>query len=635
MNFLSKLLHIILLTLSCIYSANTAFAFSSDSDSCQSKSIYESLKGLNGSYRNQEGKLVKIDLANKTIDFDLKRTDILKCGAFGETLRFSLKSQVKSEPSYDFTLYLDKYRNLNPESIPNFYRDALKVPPKYPLGYKIKQDGLYRLNTEGVAIPVTQGVDIGEEGKLNHFAQLDSVPNSTNYSVLDVKHDQNFSVEGIRLECNTGECRNKFNASREELGILDRQEKWSELARLIATLNTRNTLAYYYLAKSALKLGHYDASMVYMGDSEGVGMDKSCIRPPKSCSDLDIESEFSEFSRIVFNEKSTGNSSAALKNSNKADVVIKADSSQPTSNLTSELNKDKNNDESVSSPVETIVNWDLKKENISNFDKEFSKLVTNRKLKKDKYESSDEYKSRLNGLGINNELKLFINLKDHPTKYNPDTQIFNYSQYTTLRLLYEDDYFDHSMSSDEIYNQYKENAIFELLRSSSKVGSYVGSNAFGAKRTVRKFKDVERAVAFPSNAEFVNSNSEAYSFDGKPNKSFSFIKGTIYKSGDKASGGNVGSLMLNIRISKALMKKIEGELGLVYVGNLRMPFYLQSSNLITPEISSPVEINTTYRALYINPTEMLVVLPKSNEILIRFKADSYQVNPKYTEEVSL
>lgn len=320
-------------------------------------------------------------------------------------------------------------------------------------------------------------------------------------------------------------------------------------------------------------------------------------------------------------------------NLGQKDITI--DSSQPTPNLTSDSNYNKKNGESVSSHVESTSNWDLKKENISNFDKEFSKLSANLKLKKDKYESSDEYKTRLDGLGINNQLKLFLNLKDQNTKYDPDTQIFNYSPFSSSNLFYENDYFDHSEVSDGIFNEYKQNAIFELSQSSSKVGSYVGSNAFGAKRTVRKFKDIQRAVAFPSNAEFVNSNSEEYSFNRKPNKSFAFIKSKIYKIGDKASGGNVGSLMLNIRISKTLMKKIGGELGLVYVGNLRMPFYLQSSNLITPEISSPVEINTTYRALYINPTEILVVLPKSNEILIRFKADDYQVNPKYTQEISL
>ena len=178
MNLLSKLLHIILLTLIYAYSANTAFAFST-SDSCQSKSVYDSLEGLNGSYRNQDGKLVKIDLINKTIDFELKKTHIKECSAFGETLKFILGSQVKSESGYVLTLYLDKYRDVNPENIPNFYRDALKIPPKYPLGYKIEQGGRYQISPGGVVTIAALAVDLSEEGKLNHFALLDPIPNST------------------------------------------------------------------------------------------------------------------------------------------------------------------------------------------------------------------------------------------------------------------------------------------------------------------------------------------------------------------------------------------------------------------------------------------------------------------------
>jgi hypothetical protein len=102
-----------------------------------------------------------------------------------------------------------------------------------------------------------------------------------------------FKAGEIELNCRSLACAAKWGANRTNLRKLDSESDWYELAELTAKLNQNGLLAYYYLAKSAIMLGLYDAADMYIDKSTYDGVDRSCILG--TCEGIDINDAFLGF----------------------------------------------------------------------------------------------------------------------------------------------------------------------------------------------------------------------------------------------------------------------------------------------------------------------------------------------------
>lgn len=100
-------------------------------------------------------------------------------------------------------------------------------------------------------------------------------------------------------------CAWKWGVNRGELKELNETGVWLKLAKRTAELKYKNELAYYYLAKSALKLGYFDAALIYI-DKANENRNGCHLG---TCDGINIDEEFATFQQQIQQAKSNPESS--------------------------------------------------------------------------------------------------------------------------------------------------------------------------------------------------------------------------------------------------------------------------------------------------------------------------------------
>lgn len=128
------------------------------------------------------------------------------------------------------------------------------------------------------------------------FALLASFQSQA-YEFDNNQFENDFKAGLVELKCGNPVCGGRWGFNRRELKAYNNNSEWMELAKRTAELNTNKILAYYYLAKSALNLGYYDAALTYIENSKNNSVNRLCLLG--SCEGIDVENELAGFkSRI-------------------------------------------------------------------------------------------------------------------------------------------------------------------------------------------------------------------------------------------------------------------------------------------------------------------------------------------------
>lgn len=113
----------------------------------------------------------------------------------------------------------------------------------------------------------------------------------------DQDFHEKFVAGKVTLTCRIT-CSFEFGWSRSKLLKLETDLAWEALARRVAEINHSDTLAYYYLAKSALRLGHLDAASAYIAATR---VRISCILG--ICDGHDVEADLIKFESEIAQAK--------------------------------------------------------------------------------------------------------------------------------------------------------------------------------------------------------------------------------------------------------------------------------------------------------------------------------------------
>ena len=113
----------------------------------------------------------------------------------------------------------------------------------------------------------------------------------------DQDFHEKFVAGKVTLTCRIT-CSFEFGWSRSKLLKLETDLAWEALAGRVAEINHSDTLAYYYLAKSALRLGHLDAASAYIAATR---VRISCILGV--CDGHDVEADLIKFESEIAQAK--------------------------------------------------------------------------------------------------------------------------------------------------------------------------------------------------------------------------------------------------------------------------------------------------------------------------------------------
>ena len=113
----------------------------------------------------------------------------------------------------------------------------------------------------------------------------------------DQDFHEKFVAGKVTLTCRIT-CSFEFGWSRSKLLKLETDLAWEALAGRVAEINHSDTLAYYYLAKSALRLGHLDAASAYIAATR---VRISCILG--ICDGHDVEADLIKFESEIAQAK--------------------------------------------------------------------------------------------------------------------------------------------------------------------------------------------------------------------------------------------------------------------------------------------------------------------------------------------
>jgi len=124
------------------------------------------------------------------------------------------------------------------------------------------------------------------------FALLASFQSQA-YEFDSNQFENDFKAGKVELKCGNPVCAGRWGINRNELKAYNNNSEWMELAKRTAELNTNKILAYYYLAKSALNLGYYDAALIYIENSKNNSVNRLCLLG--SCEGIDVQNELEGF----------------------------------------------------------------------------------------------------------------------------------------------------------------------------------------------------------------------------------------------------------------------------------------------------------------------------------------------------
>ncbi|MFD1123648.1 S1C family serine protease [Methylophilus flavus] len=117
---------------------------------------------------------------------------------------------------------------------------------------------------------------------------------STTVHAEESVFENKFKTGELKLECGKS-CMFKWGVIRTELKKLDDEKNWIDLAKRTHDVQYSHELAHYYLVKSAINLGYYDAAKTYIENSKNIVT--SCL--PTTCFGIDTQEEYEKFSKLV------------------------------------------------------------------------------------------------------------------------------------------------------------------------------------------------------------------------------------------------------------------------------------------------------------------------------------------------
>ena len=118
----------------------------------------------------------------------------------------------------------------------------------------------------------------------------------------DQDFHEKFVAGNVTLTCSNIFCAGRFGANRDDLITLVSTESWEELAKKTAEINYKHQMAYYYLAKAAIRLGYYDAASAYITKAGDPSINRLCLLG--SCEGIDLEAELGKFNSEIMQVKS-------------------------------------------------------------------------------------------------------------------------------------------------------------------------------------------------------------------------------------------------------------------------------------------------------------------------------------------
>lgn len=171
-------------------------------------------------------------------------------------------------------------------------------------------------------------------------------------------------------------CMLKWGFERTELKKLNDEGKWLELAYKTAKVKYKHELAYYYLAKASLNLGHLDGAMTYIERAN----ENVMICLPSTCDGIDIKDDFKKFREEISSAKMK--QAKVAKDPQPSEVIKPANQSSPSqiqnidSSTISNVNTNKFDNQAINSisanlPAEPVTNNASANEEIKTLKKEW------------------------------------------------------------------------------------------------------------------------------------------------------------------------------------------------------------------------------------------------------------------------
>lgn len=211
-------------------------------------------------------------------------------------------------------------------------------------------------------------------------------------------------------------------------------------------------------------------------------------------------------------------------------------------------------------------------------------------LKKNEFETTDEYQARLAAIRLPGNLPLNATIAiKFPTdqiapfcdnKYNADTrEIIMSCEFGSQKLFID------AMHSGGIQ------AWTVGMASSKDVGTYKGANAFGVSKTIVKRVAYGRGLAFDN---FQNATT------GERSNYLRRLELTVPE------------------VPTERARWLVGNMGVVFIADLTSPFLVSESRKDAPTLSNPMDFSGQYDFLYVHLRQMWLVDLKSGEVLQRF-----------------
>lgn len=134
-------------------------------------------------------------------------------------------------------------------------------------------------------------------------------------------HD-NFVAGKVALTCGIT-CSFTWSWNQRELLKLEAAESWEALAKRVSEINHSAELAYYYLAKTAYKLGYSEAAKVYIAVAKS-SLDRSTSCISGTCEGRDLKADLAKFETALYNQAMKASAEADRIRIENANLAVKS-----------------------------------------------------------------------------------------------------------------------------------------------------------------------------------------------------------------------------------------------------------------------------------------------------------------------
>jgi hypothetical protein len=209
-------------------------------------------------------------------------------------------------------------------------------------------------------------------------------------------------------------------------------------------------------------------------------------------------------------------------------------------------------------------------------------------LKKGEFETSAAFaeRSRAAAAGIFDRSLAVLWTQPSMVKYNPDSGVAFVDRYTvnttcsTFKFQAVEALRGVDLGADPIYDWQKRDTPYCITKDVSRAvtGSYTGSNAYGARRTVTSVKDREVGIMF---------GIGQIGLDVFPARDFTTVDSSPW---------------LTAQVSVEEAKSLKANGALIFLVEPRAPYFFAGANYISPTVDAPTEISMEKAFLVAMPT---------------------------------